>query len=311
MKKTHGDAGETPPRPGGAGEEYLLLVAATAPELRAALVALPGGETAQIPERPSFAFGERRAGLCALPLPSRKRLAVRCLVCGVGPAAAALSLGFHLGLGGEGRPAGVINCGYAGSYDLDRAPLGSVVLALSEHLPEYGVWVESDETVARRQRRTKDKDAANPPSSGERGFPLPLPLPQVCLESGPVFTRLELFPDRAMAELGLGNQDGGYEKDSLLRGAAATVAGVSGSARRAARMASLSGALVENMEGFALALACAAVGIPFIELRAVSNKAGARPLRKRNLDAADTAMSRAVSRLLGPVSGDILKHRMP
>jgi futalosine hydrolase len=285
----------------------LLLVAATAPELRAALAALPGGETVQIPRRPSPVLGEKRASdLPALPVLSRESQPIRCLVCGVGPTVAALSLGFYLGLSGEDRPAGVINCGYAGSYDLDRAPVGSVVLALSEHLPEYGVWAESDETVAHEQRRTKDRDAATFPFSGRCGFPLPMSLPQAYLESGPVFTRLELFPDRAMAELGLGNQNiSGYnENDSrpVLRGASATVAGVSGSARRAARMASLSGALVENMEGFALALACAAAGIPFIELRSVSNKAGARPLRKRNLNAADRAMSCAVSGLLGPLS---------
>ncbi|MDR2800975.1 MAG: hypothetical protein LBB52_06905 [Desulfovibrio sp.] len=305
MKKTHGDEGAASPRHSqeDAGEKYLLLVAATAPELRVALAALPGGEAVQIPKHPPPVFRERRAsGLPALPVLARKSSAIRCLVCGVGSTAAALSLGLYLGLNGEDRPAGVINCGYAGSYDLERAPLGSVVLALSEHLPEYGVWPESDETVVLKQRWAKDKDAARFPSPGGRGFPLPLPLPQTCLESGPVFTRLELFPDRAMAELGLGNQDitGYNEKDCqpVLRGASATVTGVSGSARRAARMASLSGALVENMEGFALALACAAAGIPFIELRSVSNKAGT-PLRKRNLYAADTALSCAVLRLLG------------
>ncbi|MEM9166697.1 MAG: futalosine hydrolase [Planctomycetota bacterium] len=59
-------------------------------------------------------------------------------------------------------------------------------------------------------------------------------------------------------------------------GAIATVAAVSGTSDRAAAMAHRTGAIAEAMEGASVALACAAAGVPFAEIRVISNIVGDR-----------------------------------
>jgi futalosine hydrolase len=304
-----------PPHPNGKRKKdrgSFLAVTATALEMRAVLAALPGGSDINIAEYSILIPQDQtRPALPALRL-AEHDLAI--LICGVGPVAAALTLGFYLGVRqdeGQGKTLdGVINFGFAGSYDLERAPEGALVLVDAETFPEYGVWPESGEhspaganTCGNTPKQYRD-DLPQP------GFPLPLPLPQTRLERGPIFTRIDLEPDQALAAMGLclGKQEKNRHNGKnfisaapTLSGAAATLSGVSGTPRRAARMAALSGALVENMEGFALAMACAAAGIAFIELRAVSNAAGKRPPQGWDFTAAGATLSRAAVRLLGRV----------
>ena len=52
------------------------------------------------------------------------------------------------------------------------------------------------------------------------------------------------------------------------------------------------------MEGFALALACALAGTPFLELRTVSNRVGARPPRDWDLAGALAGLARTAAQLL-------------
>ena len=58
--------------------------------------------------------------------------------------------------------------------------------------------------------------------------------------------------------------------------AGATVASCSGTDARAAALAKRARAQVETMEGAAVALVCARFGIPWIELRVISNRCGER-----------------------------------
>jgi len=85
-----------------------------------------------------------------------------------------------------------------------------------------------------------------------------------------VLQSLELFPDDSAGEMGL------VLPQSVRRGAALTVAGITGAFDRAQAMAERHGALTESMEGFALALACRTRQTPFLEVRTISNRVGER-----------------------------------
>ncbi|MDR2669625.1 MAG: futalosine hydrolase [Desulfovibrio sp.] len=276
---------------GAAQRGALLLVCAAASELRATLALLPGGNDIALPDeaRPPFALPrdeaqhragsaaprdekQRRDSACspespervlletALPVLKLTRCDLYLLICGVGPVAAALSLGACLGgfmrIARREMPDGVINTGLAGSYDLGKAPVGSLLAVDEERLAEYGVREETGVLSA-------------------------LELPQLVTDSGPVYSRLALDPDAALARMApaLGKTPASRHTvlESCARGAALTVAGISGNPALAARTAQLCGGLAETMEGFALALACAAARVPFAEFRAVSNAAGYRP----------------------------------
>jgi futalosine hydrolase len=256
----------------------IVLISATLLEMRAALKLLPGGPDLALSPDVPFTF----PSLPALSLPGGM---LRLLVCGVGPAASGFALGMALGqVCAEGRmPAGVVNPGIAGSYDCDRAPVGGIVLANGECLPEYGVWPEADE-------ETPERDSA----ARRAGAPAPLDFPQATPPSGPVFDRLALTPDSALNSMGLAHPVW------FRQGPGVTVAGVSGTARRAGRMAELTGGLMENMEGFSLALGCMRLQLPFAELRAISNRAGQRPPLGWNIPEALAALGQATFALFAP-----------
>jgi futalosine hydrolase len=167
-------------------------------------------------------------------------------ITGVGPVNAGIALGRILALRRE--IAGVINLGLAGSFDLGRAPLGSCILATEEIWPEYGLLGDGG------------IDAAG------------LGFAQWKQGGLPVFDRLSLHAD--LAPLGLPQPD-------AIPGIFLTVAGVSADLKRADMLARRYHPLGENMEGFAVALACARQEIPCVELRAVSNKVGSRAQEDR------------------------------
>jgi futalosine hydrolase len=289
--------------------------------MRATLALVPGGTAVSVPEdaRPPFACpealtkgasdkpGARFRTDCfagpetltkgasppvasaegELPVLRLARCDLYLLVCGVGPVAAALSLGACLGgfrrIARRTLPDGVINAGLAGSYDLDKAPVGSLLCVEEECFPEYGV------------------------RAGEGGAPPALlPLPQLVADAGPVFARLALDPDAALARmspaLGKTSPIRHSDRDAPLctRGVALTVAGISGDPAFAARMAEHWGGLAENMEGFAAALACASARVPFAEFRAVSNAAGRRPPHTWKISEALAVLSRLGEELFCP-----------
>ena len=64
------------------------------------------------------------------------------------------------------------------------------------------------------------------------------------------------------------------------------MAGVSASLERARDMVQRYGADLENMEGFAVAYACARHGVPCVEVRVVSNKVGPRAKDEKDFSGA-------------------------
>jgi futalosine hydrolase len=152
--------------------------------------------------------------------------------------------------------------------------VGSLVLITEESFPEYGVWHHQQ---------------------NDTHMPSPLPFPQAEISGREIFTRLVLEPDRALGNMGMN------WNSELPRGAGVTVAGVSGTPQRAGYIADLGSGLVENMEGFSLALGAAAARIPFVELRAISNKAGQRPPHGWDMTAALAALGQGMKYLLTPL----------
>ncbi|MDR0239366.1 MAG: futalosine hydrolase [Deltaproteobacteria bacterium] len=184
-------------------------------------------------------------------LPEHRMLSVRpglaACITGVGPVNAGIALGHMLALCRE--LTGVLNLGLAGSFDLARAPLGSCTLVTEEIWPEYGLC-------------------------GDGGIDAPgFGFAQWEHEGLRVVDRLSLHT--ALADLGL------PQPADAIPGIALTVAGVSADAQRADGLAQRYQALSENMEGFAVALACARHAIPYVELRVISNKVGSRAREDR------------------------------
>lgn len=248
-------------------------------ELRACLSPLPASDALETAAACEAAGDDGHAWLDPPPALSLPGCTLDLLVCGVGPVASALALGRFLGREAcrSGLPRGILNLGLAGSYDIEAAPLGSLVLATEEVYPEYGV-----------------RSHPPHPEDGQEMLPLPLGFPQAEITGRKVFDRFPLAPESALGNIGLNWHS------TWRQGASVTVAGVSGTPERARRLAALCGGITENMEGFPLALGAAMAGIPFVELRAVSNAAGLRPPQGWDMPAALAALGRGTRDLLAP-----------
>lgn len=197
---------------------------------------------------------------------------VALLVTGVGPLNAAFSLGRALGDGG--RFQGVINVGLCGSYDLERLPLCSVAVASEELYPDYGLQLD---------------EGMEPESVG---------LAQAKGPDGAVWDRISLYP-RAAAEAMSLSPAAREALEAALQAPFLTSGRVSGTSAVAVAMQQRYGVWVENMEGFALALACLRAEVPFLELRVVSNLCGARDDKQWDRRGACNALGTWGARLLG------------
>ncbi len=156
------------------------------------------------------------------------------LICGVGPVEATLNLSRHLSIAATEFTA-VINFGLAGGYPDSGLELLDLCLAEREYLGDLGVILN------------------------DRILPL-----------DPKFAPAQEFPcdpnllDRAenlLARAGLAPRRGNF----------VTVAGSSGTLSRSRYLSTHYRAICENMEGGALARTCQAFGLPFLELRCISN----------------------------------------
>jgi futalosine hydrolase len=163
---------------------------------------------------------------------------------------------------------GVLHLGIAGSFDLTAAPLGELVVATQEIWPEYGVR-QADGTLT------------------PLGFPMLDDVPE------PV---LRLDPDAAAQALGLSLPR------QWIRGPALTGAGVTGDPVLAARLHRQWQAVTESMEGFGVALAARLAGVPFLEVRSISNAVGERDKRRWDVPAALAALAHATQTLFSPPS---------
>lgn len=231
----------------------LLLAAATVQEMTAAVPHLAPQNLVEH-QLTEFYLGEKPWLAC---------------ITGVGPVNAGIALGQALALCPQ--CAGVVNVGLAGSFDLTIAPLGSTIVVREEIWPEYGL---ADEHGV---------DAA------ALGFPQwcgphsPLGAAKANTHQGQaVIDRLPLCVQPHL--LGLG------PVQHLPQGISLTVAGVSNSAARAAFLQQRYAPLVENMEGFAVALACARHKLPLLELRTISNVVGSRQAKDRDFPLAFAAL---------------------
>lgn len=185
-------------------------------------------------------------------------------VTGLGVINAALSLGRVLSLPGI---SGVVNLGLAGAFDLRALPLGSLCVVRQEIWPEYGLL--------------------GPAGVDPRGLGFALG----DADGLSVWDRLDLHPRQAAQRLDLGLSPLWREAVSL------TVSAVTGTPERAAEMEKAFRADLENMEGFALAYGCARAGTPFVQVRAVSNRVGARPPLDWDLDLALSRLAVACAAL--------------
>jgi futalosine hydrolase len=168
---------------------------------------------------------------------------VRAALCGFGPAAAGALAALALA---RERPRRCVLVGVAGSYDLERLPVGSLFRA---------TWTAFADLGAGRPGAARPASALGfeqaPPASGR-------PAVGDVLELGPA-------PD---------------DSPSLPAGGLITVARSSGSPEEARERAAglptalRERALGEDMEGFAVALAGARLGVPTAIVRAASNGAG-------------------------------------
>lgn len=253
----------------------LLLCAATGPEL-AGLV--PGFVPPDFDQAGLAAQGADSADTGAKAWPEMQLWPLRlkcgpalCCITGVGPINAALAMGMALCRAkAEGTPiTAVLNAGLAGAFDLAARPLLGLCLVGEEIWPEYGLHDGQSVTA----------DAF--------GFPQWQP------KTGPAVRNcLPLAGVEALAHLGARQQ-----ADVFLPSTALTVAGVSASFARAADLRTRYRADLENMEGFAVAYACAREGVPCVEARSVSNKVGPRAHDEKDFPGALRALSRVLPAL--------------
>ena len=166
------------------------------------------------------------------------------VVTGIGPINAAMKTAEILAEQ-HGRIEGAVLFGIAGAFRSSGSEIGGQVLVREEIWPEFGL----------RTASTVDPEG------------LGLPLGEA--EGKKVFGRLPVDSRRVLRGLGL-HAPAWPDVVSL------TVAGVSGDRGRADELETTFGAAVENMEGFACAWACLSRGVPFAEVRTVSNVVGER-----------------------------------
>lgn len=288
----------------------LLLITATQKEMKAVLKGFNGRGRigCQLPAQGQW---------CESPINEHQCLLA---VTGVGPLNAAFTLGRILGecFG----VTGVVNLGVAGSFDTATLPLGAAVLADREIWPEYGLRANhagqcgtaatapcttgtTGTTYTTNMTGTTNTTGTIGPSCpcgdgappwldvNPRGIAFPL-WESADEEDAPpartVWDRVDLAPHADIARMGL-NRPAAACAPSI------TVAGVSATPQRAADLRRTYGALTENMEGFALALGCLQAGIPFVELRTVSNVVGSRAPEDWKLDEALAALGAAARSL--------------
>lgn len=180
-------------------------------------------------------------------------------VSGVGTVAAATTVAT---LAARAGPSAVILTGIAGAYVGAFVPVGAAVAAASEHDLDAGVLGREDHASLAT-----------------------IPLPRGEAPDGPVFERLPTDPGwRATLARASGTVAVPF----------ATSDAISGDLDVAAARSGRSGAAIESMEGFGAALACARLGLPFGELRGVSNVAGVRDKAAWDVPAALRAATRAL-----------------
>jgi futalosine hydrolase len=166
---------------------------------------------------------------------------------------------------------GLVNFGVAGAYAGAGLPVGAVALATTESYGDEGVdapggWL----------------------STREIGIPLLERNDRRHFNTFPLADALVDAAAERLAAAGIAFQ----------RGPFVTVSACSGTAARGAVLAERFGAVCESMEGAAVAHVCAMYGVPFLEVRGVSNLVEDRDLAGWKLREAAAAAAEAARVLL-------------
>lgn len=245
----------------------LLVLTATAAELRSALGCLQDVPVPSQGHTTDWIWSGRR---------------LRLGVCGVGLVNAAFFLGGALRTAREGEKredgiSGVLGLGVCGSFSLEKLPLRTPCLTRWSVWPEFG----------RRGAGNWNKgDPEREPNARALGLPLAV------TKGGQIWDRVNHRPLDAAQAMDLNVPEPWPWVTSL---SVSAVGGVD----RAQRSAQRFNGQTENMEGFAWAYGCALAGLPFLELRTVSNLAGAPPEDRNSWDlvGALEALGAAVKKL--------------
>ncbi len=196
-------------------------------------------------------------GFVSMRLPSGR---LDLVVTGIGPINAGIETGAYLA---QHHDIDVVCLlGIAGSFDLNQAGLGDIVCVTKEIYPEFGLVTPNGVTT------------------DHFGFS------QYENESVRIDQSISLHPEQIAAKRAFSLPV------SWRTGTSLTVAGVSATPERAGHLQSLHHPLLENMEGFAVALACCVQHVDCIEVRTVSNRVGSR-------DKADWRIKDALASLSG------------
>jgi futalosine hydrolase len=173
------------------------------------------------------------------------------------------------------RPRAVMVIGCGGAYPGSTLEIGDLALATEETFADEGVATPEG-----------FRDFA------ELGFPL-LTDENFLLQSRFAADSQLLGDSRPVFE-----QVAAAADKKLIAGTLVTVSTCSGSERSGREMALRTGGLCENMEGAAIAQICSLYGVPFLELRGISNRVENRDLADWDLPAAAAIAQQAVSAFL-------------
>jgi futalosine hydrolase len=173
------------------------------------------------------------------------------------------------------RPGAMMVIGSGGAYPGSSLEIGDLALATEEMFADEGVATPdgfrdfsdlgfpllSDENFQLQSRFSADRQLLN--------------------DARPVFEQVAAAAGK-----------------KLVAGTLVTVSTCSGSEQSGREMALRTGGLCENMEGAAIAQVCSLYGVPFLELRGISNRMENRDLAGWDLPAAAAIAQQAVSAFL-------------
>lgn len=190
------------------------------------------------------------------------------VACGMGKTNAAHAVTAAL----EGHaPRALLNFGVGGAYPLSGLGPADLALATVERYADEGV-----------------EGPAGWLSPREMGIPLVRDGEGELFDEFPVDAALTRSASAALEEADLPHRCGPF----------ATVSTCSGTTERGRRLAARTGALVESMEGAACAHLCRIYGVPFVEVRAISNLVEDRDLSRWRLHDAAERAGRAVEQIV-------------
>jgi futalosine hydrolase len=213
----------------------------------------------------------RRCGGQALYHGSLAGQSVALQHCGVGKANAAATAALLLD---SLRPETVLCFGCAGAYPGSGLQIGDLVLASEECYGDEG---------AQARDGFLDMQALGFPLAEARGKRW--------------FNRFPVDPELLARSHRLISEQLGRERRVAV-GPLVTVSTCSGSTALGEALARRTGGLGENMEGAAVAQVCARYGVPFLEVRGISNLVEERDLSRWNIPAAAAAAQQAVRAVL-------------